>query len=156
MREIEGEEHLLVESPAQAEAIANAIMSCPRNAFVDEVGPGCCLPEGSKVLLEESCSSKAEVANAVRETHNDWLKVLMRPYATCRAPLVDRFARKLREKTVEELEVEFTKPEIMDRMLLCLFDALFLKQSVRVAFRVCRLPCHGSTESIVCSGALVF
>ena len=67
----------------------------------------------------------------MRKTHNDWLKVLMRPYGTCRAPLVDRFARKLREKTVEELEVEYTKPEILDRMLLCLFDALFLKQSER-------------------------
>ena len=37
----------------------------------------------------------------------------------------------MREKTVEELEVEYTRPEILDRMLLCLFDALFLKQSER-------------------------
>ena len=131
LREIEGEEFLLVDTKAQAEGIARAIEGCPRGAFVDEVGAGCCLPEGCRVLLDEECQNKESVANIVRAVHNDWLRVRMRPYGTCRAPLVDEFATKLRDKTVEELEVELTKQEILDRMLLCLFDALFLKQSER-------------------------
>ena len=82
-------------------------------------------------MLDEECQTKQSVANIVRAVHNDWLRVRIRPYGTCRAPLVDEFATKLRDKTVEELEVELTKQEILDRMLLCLFDALFLKQSER-------------------------
>ena len=131
LRDIEGEEFLLVDTKAQAETIARAIETCTRTAFVDEVGAGCCLPEGCRVLLDEECQNKESAANIVREIHNDWLRVRMRPYGTCREPWVDAFTKKLRDKTVEELEVELTKPEILDRMLLCLWDAFFLKQSER-------------------------
>ena len=83
LREIQGEEHILIDAPEQLERIANAIESCPRDAFPDEVGPGCSLPEGSRVLLDVEYPSKRDVANAVRKTpQNDWLKVLMRPYGT--------------------------------------------------------------------------
>ena len=132
LREIEGEEYVLLDEYNQAEALANAIENCPRDSFIDEVGPGCTfLPEGCRVQLEEKCSNKAEVAAVVRKLENEWIKVLMRPYGTPRAPLVDNFAKKdLRNNTIKKLEAGgWKRAELVDRILLCLFDALFLKQS---------------------------
>ena len=131
LKEIEGEEHVLIENEAQADAIADAIAKCPRQAFVDEVGPGCSLPDGCRVVLDGEYSGKTEVAAAVREIQNDFVIVLMRPYGTPRAPLVDDFGKQLQGRTIEHLETEWTRPQIMDRLLLCLFDALWLKQSDR-------------------------
>ena len=131
LRETEGEEYVLLETKAQADALARAIEQCPKLTFVDEVGSGSTfLPEGCRVQLDEKCSSKEEVAQVIRKSENVWIKILMRPYGTQRAPLADNFAKKeLRGKTVKNLEHALTRPQIMDRMLLCLFDALFLKQS---------------------------
>ena len=131
LREIEGEEYFFVDNQGQAESIADAVVKCPRETFVDEVGVACCLPSGSRVLLDGEFSSKAEVAAAVRQIRNDWITVLMRPYETPRSPLVDEFGKNLRDKTIADLEAEWTRPQIMDRLLLCLFDALWLKQSDR-------------------------
>ena len=56
-----------------------------------------------------------------------------RPFGTKRAPLVDAFCKNLfvSDKTAEQRarELLLSAPEFLDRMLLCLFDALWLKQS---------------------------
>ena len=131
LSQTEGEDYVLIETQAQAAALASAIEQCPRRTFIDEVGPGCdFLPEGCRVQLDEKCASREDVARVIRKTENVWVRILMRPYGTQRAPIADDFAKKeLQEKTVEKLESTLTRPQIMDRMLLCLFDALFLKQS---------------------------
>ena len=131
LSETEGEDYMLIETSAQADALASAIEQCPRHSFIDEVGQGSTLlPDGSRVQLDDKCSSKAEVAGAIRKSENEWIRVLMRPYGTPRAPLVDDFAKRaLRNTTVKELEAGLTRPQLVDRMLLCLFDALWLKQS---------------------------
>ena len=131
LKETEGEEYVLLETQAQADALAGAIEQCPRMTFIDEVGPGCTfLPEGCRVQLDEQCSSREDVARMIRKSENVWIRILRRPYGTQRAPIADDFAKKdLQEKTIKKLEAALTRPQIMDRMLLCLFDALFLKQS---------------------------
>ena len=56
-----------------------------------------------------------------------------RPFGTKRAPLVDAFCESLfvPDKEAEQLAGEqvLSAPAFLDRMLLCLFDALWLKQS---------------------------
>ena len=56
-----------------------------------------------------------------------------RPFGTKRAPLVDAFCKNLfvSDKTAEQRarELLLSAPEFLDRMLLCLFDALWLKQA---------------------------
>ena len=56
-----------------------------------------------------------------------------RPFGTKRAPLVDVFCENLfvSDKTAEQRArgLFLSAPEFLDRMLLCLFDALWLKQS---------------------------
>ena len=136
LRETEGVDYVLIETADQADAIASAIERCPRQSFIDEVGEGSnVLPNGCRVQLGDEgdkCASKAEVAGVIRNSENEWIKVLMHPYGTPRAPLVDDFAKKdLRDKTVTQLEANLTRPQLMDRLLLCLFDALWLKQSDR-------------------------
>ena len=133
LQETEGQDHVLIETADQADALASAIEQCPRQSFIDEVGEGSTLlPSGSRVQLDDKYSSKAEVADIIRKSENEWIRVLMRPHGTPRNPLADDFVKKeLRIKTVKELEAGLTRPQLMDRMLLCLFDALWLKQSDR-------------------------
>ena len=58
---------------------------------------------------------------------------MSRPFGTQRAPLVDTFCKSLfvPDKNAEQLAGEqlLSAPAFLDRMLLCLFDALWLKQS---------------------------
>ena len=132
---VEGEDWLLLESPEEASAIALAVEACEHNAFPDEVGKGCRLPEGARLQVDGSAKTKEEVAAAVSALSNGdgWLCYLSRPFGTKRAPLVDGFCRGLfaDDKNAEQFagEQSLSAPAFLDRMLLCLFDALWLQQS---------------------------
>ena len=80
----------------------------------------------------DGCETKGDVAQAVRVLANHYANSLMRPFGTCRAPLVDAFChRMVGQQTAEELaqDMGISREKLFDNMLLCLFDALFLKQS---------------------------
>ena len=127
MLETEGEEWLLL-SQDEMDELATAVEKCPRETFTDEVGEGSSrLPAGARVQVD-GAQTRAAVVTSLRSLGNDWLRVLMRPFGTRRAPLVDDFYKKtLSKKPVAEIDLP--KEKILDNMLLCLFDALFLKQS---------------------------
>ena len=67
----------------------------------------------------------------VEASASEWVRVLKRPFGTCRTPRVDDFGKQLFAKPVETLAAEqsLDKAEMLDRMLLCLLDALWLAQS---------------------------
>ena len=134
VKEIEGHEEVLLETTAHVESIARSVEECKRTAFVDELGLDCQdLPAGSRVVLNKQLADKASVVAAIRQMQpNDHIEILTRPFGTARSPPVDAFGKKLSGGTeVTELLQTLEKPQILDKMLLCLHDALFLKQSER-------------------------
>ena len=97
---IEGEEYVLVENAEEATAIGNAILQCDRGVFSDEVGSGCKLPAGCRVRLDGDPQNREEVASQVEASAGEWVRVLKRPFGTCRTPLVDDFGKQLFAQTV--------------------------------------------------------
>ena len=130
LRIVEGEDWLQIE-PEEVGAIATALDGCTSGKFVDEVGKGSRLPEGARLQVG-SPKAKEEVLAAVNEIGNGdrWLCYLSRPLGTIRAPLTDAFCKNLfTDRTAREIAGDMPAPDFFDRMLLCLFDALWLKQS---------------------------
>ena len=130
MRIVEGEDWLQIE-PEEVGAIATALDGCSSGKFFDEVGKGSRLPEGARLQVG-SPKTKEEVLAAVNEIGNGdrWLCYLSRPLGTIRAPLTDAFCKNLfTDRTAREIAGDMPAPDFFDRMLLCLFDALWLKQS---------------------------
>lgn len=134
LAEIEGRKLLLLETAAHVESLARSVEECERTTFVDELGVECQdLLAGSRVVMDKTCSDKASVVAAIRQTQpNDFIEILTRPFGTARTPPVNGFAEKLASATdVAELLQTLDKPQLLDRMLLCLHDALFLEQCER-------------------------
>ena len=134
LKAIEGCENVPLESSAHVEAIARSVEECQRDAFVDELGLDCqSIPAGSRVILHEQFADKASVVAALRQMQpNISIEILTRPFGTARSPPVDAFGKKLWSgTTVKDLLETLEKAEILDRMLLCLHDALFLKEAER-------------------------
>ncbi len=127
---VEGEECVHIGSQEEADAIANAIERCQRDDFPDEVGAGCeLLPVGARVQVDDA-KTKSEVIARVKGMGNEWVRVLTRPFGTPRAPITDEFCGTLASKSVQDIvDSGLSKEKMLDGMLLCLFDALFLKQS---------------------------
>ena len=128
---VEGEDFVLVENEEEATAIGNAIQQCDRGVFADEVGHGCRLPAGCRLRLDGDPQGREKVAAQVDASTGEWVRILKRPLGTCRAPLVDDFGKQLVAKTVGDMarEQSLGQAEMLDNMLLCLFDALWLAQS---------------------------
>ena len=134
--ELQGADTVLLETPEQIEAIAAAIeRSTGDTKFVDELAFDCPgVPAFSRVRLKEEHKSKTETATAIRSLEpNDLLPILTRPFGTKREPLTDNFGRKLVQTRVRKLahELHLEVDAIMDKLLLCLWDALFLEQCVK-------------------------
>ena len=130
LRIVEGEDWLLVESPEEANAISVAVESCTNGNFVDEVGKGCRIPEGARLQVS-GATTQEEVKEAVTAlgSGDRSLCYLSRPFGTKRAPPTDAFCKSLFcDKTAEQIADRMSAPAFLDRMLLCLFDALWLKQ----------------------------
>ena len=110
--------------------------------FADEIGPGCChVPEGSRLLVtlqgerpRTFADNRAAIAIAVRKLAGNTVPVQTRPVGTIRAPPLDDFsAVLLRDPKVFTLssissDLGLSKPAVLDKMLLALWDALFLDQ----------------------------
>ena len=90
------------------------------------------MPKGSRVQVE-GAESRENVADAIRRMAGDWVRVLTRPFNTCRAPICDKFCLDVLAlgANAEHIarQVGLSKGCFLDKMLLCLYDALFLKQS---------------------------
>ena len=135
VKEIEGRECVLLETTAHIESIASSVERCKRTAFVDELGENCRggISAGSRVVLEKQLTDKASVAAKIRRMEpNESIEVLTRPCGTARCPPLDAFGKKMLAATnvTELMEKEGDQPEqLLDKMLLCLHDALFLTQS---------------------------
>ena len=117
---VEGEDYVLVENAEEATAIGNAILQCGRGVFADEVGNGCKLPVGCRIRLDGDPQNREEVASKVDASAGEWVRVLKRPFGTCRAPLVDDFGKQLFAKRVGTLAAEqsLEQAELLDKMLL--------------------------------------
>ena len=129
---MEGHEHVLLETSAHVEEIARSVETCERRVFVDELGADCRgIPAGSRLVLSRQFADKESAAGAVRQLQpNTYIEILTRPFDTERSPPVSAFGRKLScEGAVAKLQQVMEKPQILDRMLLCLHHALLLKRS---------------------------
>ena len=132
LRIVEGEDWLQVEGPEEATAIANAVEGCANRKFPDEVGPGCAIPAGARLQVGDLASNEEVVAavSAIGAGDDRWLCYLSRPFGTKRAPLADSFCRSLfGDQTAEKIADGMPAPAFLDKLLLCLFDALWLEQS---------------------------
>ena len=132
--ELQGADTVLLETPEQIQAIAAAIKRSSKNEkHVDELTSDCFgVPACSRVRLPEEHKTRAETATAILKLEpNDLLPIWTRPFGTKREPLTDSFGRKLFQTRVRRLvdELQLSPIEIVDKMLVCLWDALFLQQS---------------------------
>jgi hypothetical protein len=155
-REIEGETVVFLRTERDIASLAAAVEGCRSVEFADEVGKDAtAIPEGARVSVgvDESLPHNARrlaVAALVRSMHEgDPVCVKLRPLRTSRQPLLDTFARELmrprepppdtsaRElmrrpyKTFCELAGKRPIEEMRDRLLLCLWDAMFLSACER-------------------------
>ena len=135
LRIVEGEDVLQLDSAEEADSIARAVRRCT-SAFPDEVGLGSSrLPAGCRLQFEGPSMSRSEVASAVAALGSEegaQLRYLSRPFGTRRAPLADDFCRALFvDNSAEEIASKqcLSPASFLDRMLLCLYDALWLAAS---------------------------
>ena len=134
-QEIEAETTIYFTSEQEVEQIANAIERCKSKQFYDEVAEGSRLPAGARLMIEANESTliknRKAVAELVRSIEiGKALKVKMRPLGTCRQPPLDTFGRQIMEipyKMVRQLSAGSSVEEVRDKMLLVLWDALFLQ-----------------------------
>ena len=129
-QEIEAETLIYLTSDDEIEQMARAIERCT-SKYYDELDDGCRLPKGSRLMIESK--SRRKVAELLRSLHiGQQLKVKMRPLGTCREPPLDPFARQLMKtpyKNLRDLTLTDTIEEVRDKLLLSLWDALFLTAS---------------------------
>ena len=162
-----GERSVEVIDEEMASSIADALERSRQGrcvkAFVDEVGPGSpYVPEGSRLLItvkggpsrRSFVENRSAIATAVRKMAGKTLPVHTRPVGTIRTPPMDDFAMALlrnpKDLTLQKAAAEEglkTKADTLDRMLLCLFDALFLDQCETWSERgVSNLPADETPE----------
>ena len=132
--EIAGETTIHITSEDQMEDLAKTIENCTTK-IADEVGEGSALvPNGARLMIEVEARTltdrRAKIAEVVRSLNEgDTIKVKMKPYGTCREPPMDPFSRDLMknpDKTVQQLLIDSSIEEVRDRLLLSLWDSLFL------------------------------
>ena len=143
-REIEGEAVVYLRTDEDIESLAAAVETCCSTDFADEVGKDtAAIPKGARISVEvdeglplqkRRCAIAALVGS-MRE--GDPVRAMLRPLGTSREPPLDTFARELMRRPyrkfgelagrrqIEEIE------EMRDRLLLCLWDALFLSACER-------------------------
>ena len=148
-QEVEGRELVFLATQEGADALATSIENYAHTRFVDEVGPGSKVPAGARILVD-GAETKEDVAQAVRGLADHYARALLRPYGTNRAPLVDAFCeRVVGDRTAKEIaeEAKLSKEKLLDNLLLCLFDALFLKQAEEWSNRgVANIPADETPE----------
>ena len=135
-QELEGERDFVL-NQEEIQQLARSIAACRSKQFPDEVAAGSVVPEGSRVCLGQDVvaprvtARRRHVASVVRGM-SDRVRVKTRPRGTSRAPSMDVFSRSLfaDEKSLEQLAQEqgLSIEETLDRLLLSLWDALFLTQ----------------------------
>ena len=136
-QEIEAETTIYMTSEDDIETIARAIETCKSKVFYDEIDHGCRLPKGSRLMIEAKetalIKQRVKVAELMRSIEvGQALKVKLRPLGTCREPILDTFARDIMSiphKTIRQLITHSTIEDVRDKMLLSLWDALFLSAS---------------------------
>eukprot|EP00973_Karenia_brevis_P096384 12431531-Karenia_brevis.AAC.1 len=123
--------------------IINAIKNCKSN-FPNELGAGCKLPEGARIQIEwpisdDSSIERAAVIAAIENQNEEEdatiLNVFMRPFFTDRGPPMDDMCKAMSSTTsMKDIAKHWPKGELtigetLDRMLLVLWDGLFMKQA---------------------------
>ena len=130
----QGEEEVSL-TEDEAAAVADSI---ERNdsCFPDEVGDGCKLAPGTRVIVDVSQQGGPRVEKVRRRTAaviktRETVRVLTKPLWTERAPLLDKFGVAMAKSGIKAVarEWDLTIEDVFDRMLIVLWDALFLAQS---------------------------
>ena len=140
-----GERSLELDEECAADIAASLERSRPGlcvKKYANEIGPGCRhAPEGSRLLVvvkgtprKTITENRSAIAMAVRKLVGKTALVHTRPVGTVRSPPLDEFAATLlqdsKQFTLRSIadDMSLTKAEVLDRVLLALWDALFLDQ----------------------------
>ena len=157
--ELEGERDYALDSRDAIEKLARAIEQCASD-FPDLVGSGSTLPAGVRVCLNlpdelsalNIVDQRRHVALSVRKhCEGVHIRVKTRPRDTPRAATMDPFSESLFEVDTSLQELAHTQglsiEEVLDRLLLSLWDALFLSQSIQwTEDNVANLPSDEANE----------
>ena len=164
VRCILGERSVELDEECAADLAASLERSRPGRCvkkYVNEIGPGCrYAPEGSRLLVvvkgptrKTVAENRSAIATAVRKLVGKTVPVHTRPLGTIRSPPLDEFAATLlrdsKEFTLRSIAnaLGLTKAEVLDRVLLALWDALFLDQCETWSQReVANLPADEAPE----------
>ena len=130
----QGEEEVSL-TEEEAAAVAESIEQT-KSCFPDEVGGGCKLAPGCRVIVDvsqqggpkpEKVRRKTAAVVRVRET----VHVYTKPLWTERAPLLDKFGEAMAKNTIKVVarEWDLSVEDTFDHMMIVLWDALFLAQS---------------------------
>ena len=145
---LEGEKEFYFAIPEEVDALISALHNSSSTIFPDELGLGSKLDAGTRIILKSSQAGQIpredikyyrekciqELKDSANSTEG-YVKfnILQRPRHTKLAPALDGLGDELfREEPLEELPSIRDKSiaDIFDRMLLVLWDALFLDQCV--------------------------
>ena len=139
-RIIQGEREIVIESEADTEALISALQRCS-SVHCDELCGHEELPDGSRIVVEPPpvdlsvAQQRAMVCDAVAKSVGSTLAVRTRPLSM--NPPLDSFARaivdpKMTAKAIAA-SAKYKRPsaeELLDRLLLVLYDALFFLTNV--------------------------
>ena len=135
-RIIQGEREIVIESEADTEALISSLQRCS-SVYPDELCGHDEFPDGSRVVVEAPPSDlsvaqqRAMVCDAVAKSVGSTLAVRTRPLSM--NPPLDSFAKaivdpKMTAKAIAA-SAKYKRPsaeELLDRLLICLHDSLFL------------------------------
>ena len=106
------------------------------SCFPDEVGRGCKLAAGSRVIVNVSQQGGPRIEKVRRRTAavvktRETVRVWTKPLCTERAPLLDKFGAAMATSGIQVIAREWglSIEDTFDRMMVVLWDALFLAQS---------------------------
>jgi hypothetical protein len=128
---VQGRDWFHIESAEMSAAIIDSIENCERDKFIDEVGANSPLPDGCRIIVEDA-TTKEDVIQHLAGVTDDWIQILKYPMETPREPFVSDFYKEMSQAGSAEglaASLQLSKEELLDRMLLVLFDSLWLAQS---------------------------
>jgi len=140
--ELEGCVHVTFESREELDDLIAALAAEKPTKYLDELGMDCSKARaGWRLLIDadaaSSANTKKTIIDAVHALPNETvtLQFLTRPRETELAPPMDETAKALFivTSTLEDLASDrhLSQQELLDNMLLVLFDALFLNQCIK-------------------------
>lgn len=157
--DMQGEVTQSIQTISDRELLANAIEACTSTRFPDQLAAGGPWPAHARVLLQlpaalqqaEISEQRIRVAALIRQLPlNSEIILLTRPQGTLNGFVTDAFSEQLMgHHSARQFAQEhgINREEMMDRLLLLLWDTLMLKQAQKwTAAEVSNLPSDETLE----------